>query len=107
MNILLTLLGWLAWNFGLFSYEKDKADDMDQPFPIGKYIGKYWDNWVLSLLIVPILIIAGIKGLHLEAIPIGDFKGMKWSDAYYLAAGPLAEILKYYTTIIIKKYKAQ
>jgi hypothetical protein len=94
MNVLLALLGWLAWNFGLFSIEKDKADDEGKPFSVKHYTQKYWDNWLLSLLFVPILVIIGIKGLGFAAIPIGDFKDLKWNDLYYLGSGFFSEFLK-------------
>lgn len=94
MNILLTVLGWLAWNIGLFSFEKDKSDDKDEKFSLIHYANKYWDNWLLSLVCVPILIIMGIKGLGLDAIPIGDFEDLHWNDIYYLCAGAFAEAVK-------------
>lgn len=107
MNILLSLLGWLAWNFGLFTMEKDKADDEGKDFDIRHYVYCYWDNWVFSAIFIPILIIFGIKGLGLNAVPIGDFEDLQWSDAYYLAAGCLAEIAKYYITLIRKKWNSK
>lgn len=94
MNILLTVLGWLAWNFGLFSWEKDKADNEGKEFPILQYVKKYWDNWLLSALFIPILIIIGIKGLDLSPLPLGDVKDMKWSDLYYLLSGAASEAAK-------------
>lgn len=106
MNIILSLLGWLMWNFGLFSFEKDKADDLNQDFDIRHYIKCYWDNWVLSLIMVPILIILGIKGLGLDAIPMLDIEHLKWSDSYYLGAGFFAEALKYYLAKLRKKLMA-
>lgn len=106
MNILLVVFGWLIWNFALFSMEKDKADEAGEHFPIGPHVRKYWDNWVLSLLCVPVLIILGIKGLGLDAIPIDDLKHLRWNDAYYLGAGAITEVAKHYITVIIKKYKS-
>lgn len=107
MNILLAFFGWLIWNFALFSMEKDKFDDAGQEFPIKPYLKKYWDNWVLSLFAVPVLIILGIKGLGLDAIPVDDLQHLRWSDAYYLGAGAITEIIKHYMTVIIKKYRGQ
>jgi hypothetical protein len=104
MNIILTFLGWLAWNWGLFVYEKDKYDALDQKFNIGHYAERYWDNWVLSLICAPILVILGIKGLGLTALPLTDIEHLKWNDLYYLASGLLAEALKYYISIAIKKF---
>lgn len=105
MNILLTLLGWLAWNFGLFTMEKDKADDLGKPFDLRHYAACYWDNWLFSLIFIPILIIMGIRGLGLEALPIGDFEHLKWNDIYYLGAGCFAEIAKYLISTARNKWK--
>lgn len=104
MNIALTFLGWIIWNFGLFSMEKDKADEKGEDFSIGHYTKCYWDNWLLSLFIIPILIILGIRGLGLEAIPLADLKGLKWNDIYYLGAGAFAEAVKYYIAVVRKKF---
>jgi len=107
MNILLTVLGWLAWNIGLFSFEKDKADDKGEVFDVRKYVRCYWDNWLFSAIFIPILIIVGIKQLGLEALPIDDAAHMKWNDLYYLGAGCAAEAAKYFTQRIIKKFSSQ
>jgi hypothetical protein len=99
MNILLSLLGWLAWTVGLLSYEKDKADDLGQTFSLKNYALKYWDNWLLSATCVPILIIIGAKKLGLDPIGVLDVKHLHWHDLYYLAAGPAAEMVK----VLIKR----
>jgi hypothetical protein len=104
MNILLAFLGWLAWNWGLFVYEKDSLDALDQKFNVKHYAERYWDNWVLSLICVPILIIIGIKGLGLKALPVADVEDLQWNDMYYLASGLLAEAVKYYIALVIKKF---
>lgn len=104
MNLLLTLFGWIIWNFTLFTIEKDKFDNTEKEFSFRVYAKTHWDNWVLSLFFIPVLIILGIKGFKLEALPIDDFAGMKWGDLYYLGAGAFAEVAKYYITLIIKKY---
>ncbi len=106
MNILLTLLGWLAWNFGLFSMEKDQVDAEGKPMDLKRYASCYWDNWVFSLIFIPILIIVGIKGLGFEALPFGDLEHFQWHDLYYLGAGAFAEIAKYYISLARKKWKA-
>ena len=106
MNIALTFLGWLIWNFGLFSMEKDKADEKGLDFSIKHYAKCYWDNWLYSLFFIPLLILLGIKGLGLEAIPMFDVQSLKWSDFYYLGAGFFAEALKYYIALARKKFMA-
>lgn len=95
----MSLLGWLVWNIGLFSYEKDKHDDAEKEFDVVAYYKKYWDNWLLSLVCVPILVIIGMRGLGLDPIPLDDFKHLQWNDLYYFGSGALAEAVK----VIIKK----
>lgn len=107
MNILLALLGWIIWNFALFTIEKDKSDDADIAFDTKKYIRTHWDNWVLSAIMIPILIIIGVKGIGLDALPIGDFEDLQWNDLYYLGAGAITEVVKHYTVVIIKKYSTK
>jgi len=107
MNIILVFLGWSIWNFALFTIEKDRFDDEDKPFPVGKYIRSHWDNWLLSAIMIPVLIIVGIKGLDLTALPFGDFQDFKWGDLYYLGAGAFSEMVKHYVVVIIKKYSVQ
>lgn len=104
MNIVLVFLGWFIWNFALFTIEKDKHDDDGTPFPVKQYIKTHWDNWLLSAIMIPVLIIVGIKGLNLSALPFGDFEDFTWSDLYYLGAGAFSEMVKHYVVVIIKKY---
>lgn len=87
MNILLALLGWLAFNLGVLVLAKDPHDDKDEDFSYRKHAKKNIDNWVFNLVIALCLIIFGIKGLGLDAIPIDDFKHLHWNDAYYAASG--------------------
>ncbi len=105
MNILLAFFGWLAWNIGLFSYLKDQADDLDQDFGVKAYAKKHWDNWLLSLVMVPILIIIGMKGIGLDAIPIFDIDHLQWNDIYYAGSGFFSEALKFGITQVAKKAK--
>jgi hypothetical protein len=107
MNILLSILGWLAWNVALFSLEKDEFDEQEKPFSLKHYAALYYDNWLLSLVFVPILIIVGIRGLNLSAIPIGDFQDLQWHDMYYLGSGFFAELVKVTIKKLRKKWKSE
>ena len=107
MNILLCILGWLAWNVALFSLEKDEYDERNETFHLGHYVSLYYDNWLLSLVFIPILVIIGIKGLELSAVPIGDFKDLKWHDMYYLGSGFFAELVKVTIKKLRKKWKSE
>lgn len=101
MNISLALWGWLIWTVGNFVLEKDNYDDLEKVFPYHTYFWKNFENWIFNLLVATGLIFFGIKGLGLDAIPIGDFSHLRWNDAYYAGSGPIGEILMKY----IKKFK--
>lgn len=89
----LVAVGWLLYNFGQFSIEKDLRDEHDTAFPVWPYIKKYWDNWALN----------GLVGLAIIAVGSNKFDvsqvGVEWNDLYYLLPGPATEYL-------LKKYKA-
>lgn len=85
--------GWLAWNFLLFSIEKDKHDADGTLFSMSSYVLKYWDNWTRSLLFVPILLFIGFKTLDLH--PLTGDASMEWSDLYYLCSGFAPEVALY------------
>lgn len=93
MNLLLTVLGWAAWTWGMFTYEKDtKYDAYEKEFPYRTYVERNWENWVWNAIIAALLVVAGIKGLHLNVVPLGEFERLGWSDLYYAACGPIGEI---------------
>src|SRR5687768_9470783 len=91
MNVLIALMGWLAYNFLMFSMEKDTFDDQGKAFMVLDYARKYWDNWVASLFMVPILLYFGYKGLGLDVFGFMDIENLQWSDAYYPATGFFTE----------------
>ena len=103
MNILLALLGFLAWVIGAFTIEKDSYDDLEKDFPYRTYIKKNWDNWVWNLIIAFILIVVGIYKLEFDALPFESesVQKIQWHDSYYLASGPIGSIAMKY----IKKIK--
>lgn len=84
------LFGWLAFNIILFRIEKDKADKLDEKFSFTKYALKTWDNWLASLVCVPVIIYIGYNKLSIGMI---DAEDVKWNDLYYLGAGFLPELV--------------
>lgn len=98
--IFAALFGWLAFNVILFRIEKDKADDSDLQFNIKGYFLKVWDNWLASLVCVPIVLYLGYKQLSIGMI---DAENPQWQDLYYLGAGFLPELV----IVAWKKWKAK
>jgi len=86
------LFGWLAFNAILFRMEKDKDDDKGLDFHVVEYAKRTWDNWLASLVCVPIVLFLGYKQLHIGMI---DMDQPKWADLYYLAAGFMPEFIIY------------
>jgi len=92
--------GWLAFNVILFRIEKDKADDLDQAYDLKKYFSKSWDNWLASLVCVPIVLYLGYNQIGIGVI---DAEKPEWKDLYYLGAGFLPELI----IVAWKKWKAK
>lgn len=94
------LFGWLAFNVILFRIEKDKSDDTEINFSIKHYANKTWDNWLASLVCVPIVLYIGYSKLSIGMI---DAENPQWNDLYYLGAGFLPELI----IVLWKKWKAK
>lgn len=92
--------GWLAFNVILFRIEKDKQDDLDQAYDLKKYFSKSWDNWLASLVCVPIVLYLGYNQIGIGLI---DAEKPEWKDLYYLGAGFLPELI----IVAWKKWKAK
>lgn len=102
MNALISLIGWLGWNIIIFRIDKDRYDDIGNEFPLRQYFLQSWDNWLASLIMVPVLLYVGDRGLNLPGSVFGFDKDMAWSDIYYLGAGFFTEAIIW----AIKKYQA-
>lgn len=89
--IFAALAGWLAFNVLLFSTEKDVLDEVGQQFPVRDYVLKHWDNWLLSLVSIPVLLYVGYKQLNLGMIELDN---PQWNELYYLGCGFFAEAAK-------------
>jgi hypothetical protein len=94
------LFGWFAFNAILFRIEKDKNDDTDLDFNLKHYASKTWDNWLASLVCVPIVLYLGYNQLSIGMI---DAENPQWKDLYYLGAGFLPELV----IVAWKKWKAK
>jgi hypothetical protein len=93
-----SLFAWLAFNVILFRMEKDIADDKNEAFNLGLYLQKTWDNWLASLVCVPVLLYIGMSKLDIGVIDAGS---LQWSDLYYLFSGFLPELV----IVLWKKWK--
>jgi hypothetical protein len=78
--------------------EKDLYDDKNEQFKVKDYAKKVWDNWLASLVMIPVLLSIGYLGLDLSVV---DIDHLKWTDLYYLCAGFATELVKQ----AIKKFK--
>ena len=98
--VFVAFFGWLAFTLILLRVEKDKADDVDKSFSIISYASKYWDNWLASLVCVPIVLYLGYNQIGIGMI---DAENPQWKDLYYLGAGFLPELV----IVAWKKWKAK
>lgn len=102
MNALIAFVGWLGWNIIIFRIDKDQNDDQKIPFPFKQYALQSYDNWLSSLVMIPVLLYIGDKGLNLPGSIFGFDHDLQWQDLYYLGAGFFTEVIIW----AIKKYKA-
>jgi hypothetical protein len=93
MNVFITIIGWIAWNWFWFAVEKDKSDDLDKRFDYRDYARKHWENWVWTLLLVPILLYYGSRGLGLDVFGSPHMDHLKWNDAFYPCVGLFSDIV--------------
>lgn len=98
-NIYISFFSWFAYNVIMFRIKKDEFDDKDLEFKLSSYVSHTWDNWLSSLVMVPILLWLGYRQLHIIDDPLTGIKNVKWNDLYYLGSG-------FITELIIDRYKA-
>ncbi len=53
---LLALYGWIFFNVLLLGLEKDKVDDKRKPFNFQVWWKYHWDNILITLLAVPVVV---------------------------------------------------
>lgn len=84
------LFGWLAFNVIMFQMEKDKDDEKGLDFRLLEYIKRTWDNWLASLVCVPVALFIGFHSLDIGVI---DMEAPKATYLYYLASGFIPELV--------------
>lgn len=103
MDFVIAILGWLIFNMWMFRNEKNKYDRNNQPFDYSSYLKKNWEDWVLSLLLTPVLALylADLVGL------LNYYTG--WNvpcyEVYYAGCGVLLKAVDKIFSIVIKKLK--
>ena len=83
------LFGVFLYNWLAFTIEKDKFDKDNKPFEFRDYSSKRWDNWIWSLLCVPLIVVYG-EQLWYYVMEYFE-KDWKFLDVLYLTAGVVAE----------------
>jgi len=85
----LAAYGFVIYTLVLFVMDKDEYDDADKHFSVKTYLKKNWDNWLLSLILVPIIAYKA-EGIWAS---IMDIAGKTWEfyDVYYLGVGAVVE----------------
>lgn len=96
INALAALAGWLAWNGTMFSIHKDSDE---KNFNLKSYTMETYDNWLASLLMIPVLLYVGHSQLSIDI----DSGKLEWQDTYYLASGFAVEAVK----VAWKKWKTK
>lgn len=97
---LIGFFGWFLYCYFLFHKAKEKADTTETDFDWPAYKKKNWDNWLWSLLLVPVLvsympdIVAILNSLFGTEIP--------HYAIYDLGCGPFTELL-YMGIVIVSK----
>jgi hypothetical protein len=99
MKVLITVIGWLAWNVIIFRIEKDKFDSDGKPFPLSQYFKTNWDNWLSTVVVAALLLVLGQNVLHI--INMAESTTLSWNDAYYAGSGIITEVIIY----AIARYK--
>jgi hypothetical protein len=84
---MITVLGWLIWNWIAFSVEKDTYDDNGKDFPFREYKKRNWDAWVGTAFMCPFLLWVGYRQLSLDPFEVVTGAKLGWNDLYLLCAG--------------------
>lgn len=90
-NYVLAAYGWVIYTILMFVLSKDKYDNESKKFDYYKYLSQNFDNWVLSLLLVPVMAHFA-QDIWLGAM---DYFEKTWDfrKPYYLLVGALVEII--------------
>lgn len=93
LNIYASLVGWLAFNCLMWRIEKNKYDREHKAFPFKQYALESVDDWITSLVFVPVILFIGYWKLSLNPFGDMDVQHAAWSDLYYLCSGFVVEVV--------------
>ena len=87
-NAIAAFCGWVAWTVIMLSVYKD---DNEKIFNLKAYAQEHWDNWLASLVSIPVLLYLGFVQFNFGTVLDG---GSAWNDAYYVGSGFFVEVVK-------------
>ncbi|NOQ49336.1 MAG: hypothetical protein GQ553_01535 [Nitrosomonadaceae bacterium] len=85
----LAAYGFLIYTVLMFVIKKDEYDALDQTFSVTKYLKHNWDNWLLSVILVPIMATKS-EAMWISVMQYFD-KTWPFYDLYYLGVGAVVE----------------
>lgn len=91
IRILLSLYGLVLYHVFIFVVHKDDLDKRNISVDIKQYVKKYWDNWLFSALIIPVMVYFTPDILAIYNIITGS--NLKFSAVFYICMGFLIEYL--------------
>lgn len=98
-NWLWAIFGVIVYNYLLFSFTKDKTDGTSKKFNWNSYKSNRWNNWILSFMMVPIIVIYAEQIWYY--IMQWQKLDLEFYDVLFLGSGVLAEGLYF----VLKKIK--
>lgn len=93
MKALFALCGWLLWNVGVFSLDKNDNDEKHTDFPLWQYVKEKYDNWIGSAICCGFLLLTMKLGFGVDVLKTINVANLVWSDALIGFSGPAWEIL--------------
>lgn len=83
--------GLLAYNIIEWSVKKDRYDNVNKKLNFKKYALDHYDNWIVTLMLMPVIVWFGPDLLNLINQMLR--KEFQWTDAMYLGVGGLAQAI--------------
>jgi hypothetical protein len=91
MKFIIAFFGSFIYNFILFQKAKELCDENNTEFDYIKYCKLNWDNWLLTTLLAPVLVVYlnDIVALLNHKLSLD----LITHEIYYLGAGPFTELV--------------
>lgn len=112
MNFMISILGWLLWNWAEFTMAKADMDDDGNPntnLSVREYANSHYPTWIGSLLCIPLLLWIGYRNLSIDPLAsiVGVESSIGWNDLYLVGAGAAWEAFIFGVKKVRKFYKQQ